>query len=128
VTLGDTMTPIQKLQDRLVRYYGFTLRDLLGPNRSHTRSRARHVGMWIARERFGLSLVEIGQAFDRNHSTVFSALKTMRAKLDTDPELRSEVATLTPPETQPIHWVPPWEDNPELLPLPHPPGGFLGEA
>jgi chromosomal replication initiator protein len=54
--------------------------------------RARRVAMYLAREA-GLSLAQIGHAFDRDHSTVISALRTVERNLEPGDELHTAVET-----------------------------------
>lgn len=58
-------------------------------SRSHNPEvvRARMEAMWLAYRRAGLSYSEAGRLFDRDHTTVLSAVRRIDEKLQDDPRL-----------------------------------------
>lgn len=56
------------------RYFGFSEKMLRCGRKSRTVARARHVAWYLVRERLGWSYDEIGDLFDRDHTTVISGI------------------------------------------------------
>lgn len=76
---GEATRPtIAELQERVAAQYGFRRADLLGPCR-HKSVFARHTAMYLARTLTRASLPEIGEAFERNHTTVMAAVRKIEA-------------------------------------------------
>lgn len=66
------------------RYFGIRVCDLIGPGRSKSLIRARHITMAICRERLDMSYPEIAQEFGgRDHSTCINAIKRARHRRQT---------------------------------------------
>lgn len=63
------------------RHFGIRVCDLIGPGRSKSLIRARHITMTIAREQLEMSYPEIAQEFGgRDHTTCITAIKRARAR------------------------------------------------
>ena len=73
---------LEAIQDAVCRLQGLTRPELLSPRRSARVARARQLAMYLARELTPLSLAEIARGFDRDHSTVLYAIRTVSAKLE----------------------------------------------
>ena len=67
--------PAQLILDETAAYFGLTRDDLVSKNRSRPLTTARHVAMYLLRECTGLSLIKIGELFDRDHTTVLHGVK-----------------------------------------------------
>jgi len=65
-----------------VTEYNIPLHTILGDRRNKTTVTARHVAMFLVYTWTRLSLVGMGVIFNRDHSTVYSALDKMKAALD----------------------------------------------
>jgi chromosomal replication initiation ATPase DnaA len=55
--------------------------DVLGRSRSGNVAQARHVVVWAARKRWGLSYPELGRLFSRDHSTMMAAVARIEGEL-----------------------------------------------
>ena len=60
-------------------HFGVRPCDILGPGRSKSLIRARHITLAICRERLEMSYPELGRVFgDRDHTTIMNAVKRAR--------------------------------------------------
>ena len=76
-------------------HFGTDPETLKGPRRTKEVSLARHVAMFLLRETSSLSSPQVGLALGgRDHSTVLYAQRKMEQLIETDPELRSVIATI----------------------------------
>ena len=77
------------------RYFGLHREDLVSKSRSRPLTTARHVAMYLLRELTELSLIKIGELFDRDHTTVLHGIqKVEKLMLDRDTTYR-QVQALT---------------------------------
>ena len=67
----------------------------LKASRSRPLTTARHVGMYLLREQTGLSLIKIGDLFDRDHTTVMHGIKKVEALMKARGGLYRQVQELT---------------------------------
>jgi chromosomal replication initiator protein len=75
----DREIPAEVILTTTASYFGLTRADLVGKSRSRPLTTARHVAMYLTRECTGLSLLKIGELFDRDHTTVMHGLKKVEA-------------------------------------------------
>ena len=65
---------------------------------SHVRKKefalARHVAMFILKEKADLNLVKVGEIFSRDHTSVIYAVARVKEQLTADRELRKAVQSL----------------------------------
>ena len=89
---------LEAIQDAVCSVNGLTREDLLSCARSARVVRPRQMAMYLARELTPLSLAEIARAFDRDHSTVLHAIRSVSKRLEPGSEtaatLRHVHATL----------------------------------
>jgi chromosomal replication initiator protein len=77
------------------RHFGMSTPALLGRSRTRPLVTARHVAMYLCRELTELSLVEIGKAFGRDHTTVMYANEKVAELMATRPQVYQSVETIT---------------------------------
>jgi chromosomal replication initiation ATPase DnaA len=65
-------------------YFKMPLRQIIGLQRTRLSVHARYTAIFLIYSWTQLSLVSIGKMFDRDHSTVHTALQKMRDSLDSD--------------------------------------------
>ena len=82
---------MQAIQKAVCVYYKLDMEDLLGANRVRGFSRPRMVAMYLCRKLTSNSLPQIGRAFNRDHTTVLSAVRNVTGLIDTDGETRRAV-------------------------------------
>ncbi len=74
---------------------GVPLAEIRSKRRTRHIATARHVAMYLCRELVGASFPAIGEKLGgRDHSTVIHARRSIRSRLETDPELRSAVGAI----------------------------------
>lgn len=73
--------------EEVSRFYNFTPEVILSKARTKDVVLARQVAMFITREMTTLSLEEIGEAFNRDHSTVMNGLDRIRDMQKKSPEI-----------------------------------------
>lgn len=76
------------------KHTGIGLALIFSESKKRGPARARMLTMFLARKLTSLSLEEIGEQFDRDHSTVVNACQRVEAALVTDSALQAIVAAL----------------------------------
>jgi chromosomal replication initiator protein len=100
--LGDEPTAaaepqlsIQTIIDAVTDFYGVKLSDLQSKRRHRSITLPRQVCMYLARRRTAYSLEEIGGYFGgRDHTTVMHAIRTIKDRVELDPQLAGQVNQL----------------------------------
>jgi len=82
------------IQEAVCRLHGLTADELLSPRRSPRVAHARQLAMYLAKEMTSLSLAEIARSFDRDHSTVIHAIRSVTARLEPGSDTAAAVHTL----------------------------------
>ena len=65
--------------------------DLKSTRRERRIARPRQIAMYLAKNLTTLSLPEIACKFDRDHTTVLHAVKTLESLIKSDPQIAEEV-------------------------------------
>lgn len=87
---------IDEIQRKVADYYGLKVAELLSERRARDVARPRQIAMYLAKKMTPRSLPEIGRRFGkRDHTTVMHAVKRVEQLRADDPEIDSDVATLT---------------------------------
>ena len=76
------MPTLDAIQDAVCSVNGLAKADLLSQKRSPRVARSRQVAMYMARELTDLSLAEIARGFDRDHTTVLHAVRSVKTRLE----------------------------------------------
>jgi chromosomal replication initiator protein len=76
-------------------YFGLDPSDLASKSRSRQLTTARHVAMYLLRELTGLSLIRIGETFDRDHTTALHGIKKIETLLPARGSIYRQVQELT---------------------------------
>ncbi len=85
---------IENIQKTVASYYNIKVSDLKSKTRKSSIARARQVAMTLAKRLTGLSYPDIGEAFERDHSTVMHAIKKIDELKDSNPKIREDIANL----------------------------------
>jgi chromosomal replication initiator protein len=75
---GQEIRPALILEET-ASYFGLGPGDLVSKSRSRPLTTARHVAMYLLRELTGLSLIKIGDLFERDHTTALHGIKKVEA-------------------------------------------------
>jgi hypothetical protein len=73
----------------VARHFGVPTEAVVGPSRTDSLVRVRHLAMLLARTKTAATLPEIGRAFNRNHTTVMHGCDAARVRIDSDPAAHS---------------------------------------
>lgn len=88
---------IAQIQIAVANRFGFTVDQLRSRSRKSNVVWARHVAMWLAREKTRRSFPAIGRTFgNRDHSTVMHACERMNRVALNDPAFGAEMRALAP--------------------------------
>ncbi len=79
----------------VARFHGFDEAILRGRGRSRQVVNARNIAMYLIRNITGLSTIEIGKIFDRDHSTAVHSLDQVEERLQTDPSYSQTIKDIT---------------------------------
>ena len=74
--------PMRRILEAVADVSGVSEFFLLSSRRSRALARPRHIAMYLCCERTRFSLPEIGRFFDRDHTSVMHARRTIQAALD----------------------------------------------
>jgi chromosomal replication initiator protein len=75
--------------------YGFSVEDVLSPSRRQPLVLCRQISMYLCRELTPLSLPKIGEAFQRDHTTVLHSVEKVKRILRSDRAVFDRVTQLT---------------------------------
>src|SRR5205814_8774400 len=75
---GQEITPVVILEETAA-YFGLERVDLVSKSRSRPLTTARHMAMYLLRELTGLSLIKIGEQFERDHTTALHGIKKIES-------------------------------------------------
>lgn len=83
------------VKEMVARHFDLSVRLLISDTRREYICWPRQVGMWLAREVTPASLEVIGRAFGRrHHGTVLCAIERVKACMETEPDIRSQIEAL----------------------------------
>src|ERR687892_1522298 len=83
------------IMDETAKYFGLGREDLVSKSRSRPLTTARHIAMYLLRELTGLSLIKIGELFDRDHSTALHGIKRIENLMPNRDTVYRQVQELT---------------------------------
>ncbi len=81
--------------NEVARYFGMEDAVLRGPSRSRSVVMARNIAMYLIRQITGLSTIELGRIFGRDHSTAMHSLDQVTEKLETDKVVSQNIKDIT---------------------------------
>jgi chromosomal replication initiator protein len=91
---GQEIPPAAILEETAT-YFGLGPGDLVSKSRSRPLTTARHVAMYLLRELTGLSLIKIGEHFERDHTTVLHGIKKIEGLMPARGSTYRQVQELT---------------------------------
>lgn len=81
----------KKIVETVSKKYGISTDDIYGRKRNKPVSNARNISIFIIRKTTNLSLTSIAQIFERDHTTIMSAVKSIEGETETNPLLEIEI-------------------------------------
>jgi chromosomal replication initiator protein len=86
---AEAEIPPQLILEETARYYSLSVEEIVSKSRSRPLTTARHVAMYLVRECTGMSLIKIGEFFDRDHSTALHGINKIDEQMrDREPVYR----------------------------------------
>jgi chromosomal replication initiator protein len=86
---------VEDIQRAVCHHFHLRSIDLTSKDRHKSVAFARHVAMYLCKQRLKVSFPEIGRAFgNRDHTTVMSAVRKIEAQRDSDPQVRAHIEAL----------------------------------
>ena len=85
---------IDDIQKAVADYYTLKLSDLKSTRRDRKIARPRQIAMYLSKVLTTKSLPEIGSAFDRDHTTIIHAVRTIEEKISSDADLTQDITAL----------------------------------
>jgi chromosomal replication initiator protein len=86
---------LEDIQRVVCHHFKLRSTDLLSKDRHKSIAFARHVAMYLCKQRLKCSFPELGRAFgNRDHTTIMSAVRKVEALRTSDPEVRAHLEAL----------------------------------
>ena len=93
--LKGALINVEDIQRAVCHHFHLRSVDLTSKDRHKSVAFARHVAMYLCKQRLKVSFPEIGRAFgNRDHTTVMSAVRKIEAQRDSDPQVRAHLEAL----------------------------------
>ena len=93
-TRADT-TSVEDIQRAVCSHFRLSNSELLSKDRHKSVAFARHVAMYLCRQRLGCSFPELGRAFGgRDHTTVMSAVRRVEQLRQKDPQVNAHLEAI----------------------------------
>ena len=90
----DRAVTMENIKKEVSGYYNIAARDFMSKRRTQSLARPRQIAMALAKELTQHSLTEIGDAFERDHTTVMHAHAKVLELKASDPRVREDYANL----------------------------------
>jgi chromosomal replication initiator protein len=87
--------PPSTILEETASYFGLGPGDLISKSRSRPLTTARHIAMYLLRELTGLSLIKIGEQFERDHTTALHGIKKIEGLMPQRGSTYRQVQELT---------------------------------
>jgi chromosomal replication initiator protein len=86
---------VEDIQRAVCQHFHLRTSDLTSKDRHKTVAFARHVAMYLCKQRLKCSFPELGRAFgNRDHTTVMSAVRKIEAQREDDPNVRAHLEAI----------------------------------
>ena len=86
---------VEDIQRAVCHHFHLRSTELTSKDRHKSVAFARHVAMYLCKQRLKCSFPELGRAFgNRDHTTVMSAVRKIEAQRDSDPQVRAHLEAL----------------------------------
>ncbi|HTQ44325.1 MAG TPA: helix-turn-helix domain-containing protein, partial [Polyangiaceae bacterium] len=86
---------VEDIQRTVCHHFKLRSTDLLSKDRHKSIAFARHVAMYLCKQRLKCSFPELGRAFgNRDHTTVISGVRKIEQLRSSDPEVRAHIEAI----------------------------------
>jgi len=79
---------LKEIQEAVAKKFSVSMEQILSMERTQSLVTPRQLAMYIARKYTTKSLLEIGEVFEKSHATILHGVKSIKNKLDTEPDLK----------------------------------------
>ena len=86
----ERMITMENIKRQVATYYKIRVADLASARRNRMLARPRQVAMSLCKELTQHSLPEIGESFEKDHTTVLHACKRIKSLRETEPRIRED--------------------------------------
>lgn len=87
----DNTITVEKIMEAVANAYDVTPSDICSKKQHMEISNARHIVIYISSQLTGMTLKQIGEKINRNHSTVSASLNKMEKEMAKKPRLRATI-------------------------------------
>ena len=94
LSVADRRVSIEDVQRKVAERYNIRVSEMTSKRRERSVARPRQIAMYLAKNLTTKSLPDIGRAFDRDHTTVIHAVKTIEEMCLKDAAFKAEVDSL----------------------------------
>lgn len=94
LSVADRRVSIEDVQRKVAERYNIRVSEMTSKRRERSVARPRQIAMYLAKNLTTKSLPDIGRAFDRDHTTVIHAVKTIEDMCLKDPAFKAEIDSL----------------------------------
>ena len=84
----------QDIVEQVAKYYSISEEQIMSPIRNAQIALARRISMYLCRSLLGMSFIQIGQFFKRDHSTVITGVDKVGREIKNDNQLASAILDL----------------------------------
>lgn len=85
---------VAHIQATVAAYYGIDIRRMTSNHRDRTFCRPRQIAMYLAVEMTPKSYPEVGRRFNRDHTTVIHAVRSVQKRMAEDAEVAEDIRIL----------------------------------
>ncbi len=86
-----SVVTVDKIMRKVSKKYGISVEDIMSRKRSGEISNARHICIYLMSVMMNMTTTQIGNYFERNHTTVMSSLDVVKNKIDSNPLFKIEI-------------------------------------
>lgn len=94
ISVQERNVSMDNIKKTVVNYFKISANDLIGKSRKRNLVRARQMAMALARELTNHSLPEIGESFNRDHSTTIHACNKVNELKESDDQIKEQYDNL----------------------------------
>ena len=95
LVLQDKQVSIDNIQKVVAKYYKIRVSDMASKRRNRSIARPRQIAMALAKDLTNLSLPEIGEAFQRDHTTVLHACRKVSQLREEENRIEEDYSNLS---------------------------------
>ena len=88
------VTNIEDIQRAVCHHFNLRSADMVSKARHKSIALARHVAMYLCKQRLNVSFPELGRAFRKDHTTVMSAVRKVKRLREDDAQVRAHLEAI----------------------------------